>query len=197
VTTRSSPPNNDARAVAWVEDGHVVRVVTTGFDAQVGIDVAASLRAIGQTEYQRKVKAIEPYPGTDVIAEYPDGAGRWKVSVDADRSLCIDRGADQSCEGPVDLGLIEVNVDARPTLLVGTAAPGSQVDVLSGSRSLLAADPTDINGLVYFVAEVPAGIVSVDVTVDDGQGTDRRTVRTDRGSISSTGSAGATTTSAP
>jgi hypothetical protein len=200
IVTRSAPPSKDARAVAWVEGGHVVRVVTTGFDPQVGIDVAASLRAIGQTEYQRKARAIEPYPGTDVIAEYDgEGARRWKVGVDvAQRRLCIDRGEDQSCDGPVDVGFIEVNVDARPTLVVGTGPPGSKVDVLAGSRSLLAADPVELDdGLVYFVAEVPAGVVSVDVTVDDGQGTDRRTVRTDHGSISSTGSSGATTTSTP
>ncbi|MBV9953320.1 MAG: hypothetical protein JO291_15305 [Acidimicrobiia bacterium] len=199
VSRTAAQSNVDSRAVAWVQDGHLVRVVTRGYDAQEAVAVARSLHEISLAEYDRRAARVELPPGTRTIASGGEGAGRWQVSRDAGQNLCIDRGGDTSCDGPVDVGFIEVNDDARPTLVVGTGPPGSNVDVLDGSRSLLAADPLELDddGLVYFAAEVPEGVTSVDVTVDDGQGTDRRTVRTDHGSISSTGGAGATTTSIP
>ena len=62
ATTRWSAAANqtgfDARSVAWVEDGHLVRVVTTGFDLEQTIAVAESLREVSRTEYDQLTEHV-------------------------------------------------------------------------------------------------------------------------------------------
>ena len=188
VVARTNQNGFDARSVAWVEDWHLVRVVSTGLPLEQTIAVAESLREVSRSEYDQLTGRPDVPEGEDLIAEGGTDASPWRVYLDADRSLCIDRPGSGSCAGPTSVGMFTVDKDDTPTLVVGSAPLDTTVDVVDGSSSLLAAEPVELEGQVFFTAVVPDGVTSVEVRITDTDGNvDRRTVRTDRSGSSGSG----------
>ena len=188
VTSRSTQEEVDGRAVAWIEDGHLVRVVTTGFPEDVGIAVAESLREVGEAEFTR-VTADVPLPeGVHLVARADEGADAWQVTVDPDGSLCVERRGDRSCSGSSGDSTVTVNSDFDPTLVAGSAPGAATVDVLDGSRSLLVAEPIEVDGNLYFAATAPDGVDLVEVVITDSAGNvDRQSVSTQQSGTVSRG----------
>ena len=197
VVTRTTQNGFDARSVAWVEDGHLVRVVSTGLPLEQTIAVAESLREVGEAEFDPLTGRPDVPEGVDLVAE--GGDGRVAVAgLPRRRPEPVHRPPRQRQLRGIELGGASSRwtSDDAPTLVAGSAPLVTTVDVVDGSRSS-ARRPSRSSSTVRSSSPPshPTAWTSVEVRITDTDGNvDRRTVRTHRSGSSGTWRPDPTTT---